>query len=132
MEIIKVFYEFDSFPAIASATEAADVQAFYLSTSNFGTTAVSYDNARVFAGMFRAKQGAFTAAGTYGLIDNGLSGVIDMTDGAGHGFLIATDNLFAQVQSSGTGAAQAVAFKIYYRWKNVGLAEYIGIVQSQQ
>jgi len=131
MEVVKVFLEFASLPAIASATEATDSQQIYLSTTSFGTTATNFQEPRVFAGFFRNQRGAFTAAGTYGYVaDN--SYCIDLTDGAGHGFLVATDNIFAQVISANTGAAQTVAVKLLYRWKNVGLAEYIGIVQGQQ
>lgn len=57
--------------------------------------------------------------------------VNDLTDGAGHGILIATDQLFLQIASNSTTIANEVAFKILYRWKNVPLSEYIGIVQSQ-
>jgi hypothetical protein len=55
----------------------------------------------------------------------------DLTDGAGHGFLVATDQIYAQIASTNTGAAQSCDVKIMYRWKNVGLQEYIGIVQGQ-
>lgn len=57
--------------------------------------------------------------------------VQDLTDGAGHGLLIATDNLYLGVDSEATGFAQSVQCKILYRWKNVSETEYVGIVQSQ-
>jgi hypothetical protein len=57
--------------------------------------------------------------------------VLDLTDGAGHGLLIATDNIFMTVYSTNTGVANEVGCKILYRWKNVSVEEYIGIVQSQ-
>lgn len=131
MEVLKVYLEFASMPAIASATETTDSQQIYLSTASFGTTATNFQEPRVFAGFFRNQRGAFTAAGTYGYVANN-SVVIDLTDGSGHGFLVATDNIFAQVISANTGATQTVAVKLLYRWKNVGLGEYIGIVQGQQ
>lgn len=56
----------------------------------------------------------------------------DLTDGAGHGILIATDQIFVQMKSQATGTANSAYIKLCYRWKNVGLSEYIGIVQSQQ
>lgn len=61
----------------------------------------------------------------------------DMTDDAGHGILVATDNLFLSFfsiigASSGTGLISNVLCRILYRWKEVTLQEYIGIVQSQQ
>lgn len=56
----------------------------------------------------------------------------DMTDEAGHGILVATDNLFLAISSSGTASTGNGAAKITYRFKDVALEEYIGIVQSQQ
>jgi len=60
----------------------------------------------------------------------------DLTDGAGHGLLVATDTLFltvaSEVGSSGaTGAQSNIMCKVLYRWKNVTVQEYVGIVQSQ-
>jgi hypothetical protein len=60
----------------------------------------------------------------------------DMTDNAGHGVLVATDNVFIQqtasngVNANTTGVPAACV--LFYRFKEVGLAEYVGIVQSQQ
>jgi len=57
---------------------------------------------------------------------------IDLTDGNGNGFLIATDRLQITMGNiSGTATSQSIA-KIKYRLVNVGLPEYIGIIQSQQ
>lgn len=55
----------------------------------------------------------------------------DCTDGAGHGVLVATDKMYVQYFSNTTGLSNSATMKILYRWKNVSLAEYIGIVQSQ-
>lgn len=56
---------------------------------------------------------------------------LDLTDGAGHGVLIASDSIFAYLKSSGTGVTNTAAFKMLYRYKTVGVLEYVGIVQSQ-
>lgn len=58
----------------------------------------------------------------------------DLTDQAGHGILVAADNVYLDVISAGTGFAIAgnVAARLFYRMKEVKLVEYIGIVQSQQ
>lgn len=61
-----------------------------------------------------------------------LSLAVDLTDGAGHGFLVAVDNLGLQVWSEGTGVTNVGYCDIMYRLKKVGVIEYIGIVQSQQ
>lgn len=57
----------------------------------------------------------------------------DLTDNAGHGLLIATDNIYFVLATQATGLSSARGLcKITYRFKQVTLAEYIGIVQSQQ
>lgn len=59
----------------------------------------------------------------------------DLTDGAGHGVLVATDQIFVTAFKPvgiATTAPSVVHVRILYRVKDVGLAEYIGIVQSQQ
>lgn len=59
---------------------------------------------------------------------------VDLTDQAGHGFLVATDNLFLDAFTSGPAAAamNVPVCRIGYRFKLVSLQEYIGIVQAQQ
>lgn len=63
----------------------------------------------------------------------------DLTDGAGHGMLVATDTLYAYIISAAgntgntsTGVANHAEYHILYRMKEVSLQEYIGIVQAQQ
>ena len=131
MEVLKILWLPGNTAAAASVGEASDYIQGFLSTSSFGTTATSWQEPRVFGGVSLFSRFAFTAGGTYYV---GLSGIVeqDLTDGAGHGVLIATDNIFLQIVSGNTGAANVIAVKILYRWKNVSLQEYIGIVQSQQ
>lgn len=131
MEVLKVTFKRGVFGAVASATEAADTQDTYLTTRSFGTTNTTWSEPTVFAGFSSAQEGAFTAAGTYARVEETIIQQ-DLTDGAGHGVLIATDNIFAQVQSAGTGGTNTTRIKILYRWKNVPMVEYVGIVQSQQ
>lgn len=56
----------------------------------------------------------------------------NLSDGAGHGFLVATDSIFLSISSALTGAINRVNVKIHYRFKEITLEEYIGIVQGQQ
>lgn len=56
----------------------------------------------------------------------------DLTDGAGHGILVATDVLYFAILTAATGQANNIVFRLGYRFKQVSLEEYIGIVQSQQ
>ena len=58
--------------------------------------------------------------------------IVDFTDGAGHGLLIATDTLFCELESTITSTTNSYTWRFLYRFKEVDLVEYIGIVQSQQ
>ena len=51
--------------------------------------------------------------------------------GGGKGFLVATDSIFAFVNSQSLATVTAAHFKILYRFVSIGLQEYIGIVQQQ-
>jgi hypothetical protein len=150
LEVLCVKYEANTFggsngtetvhryytPTSNYASSTVDFQTVHsisvaVSTRNPGTTNVGLDNPAVFSYYNVVRFGAFTAGGSYAVLIREPF-VDDLTDGAGHGFLVATDNIFIQIASQATNAPQACAGKIYYRWKNVGLQEYIGIVQSQQ
>jgi len=56
----------------------------------------------------------------------------NLTDDAGHGILIATDNLYFLIGSSGMAGGLRGVVRLLYRFKRVTLIEYVGIVQSQQ
>lgn len=56
----------------------------------------------------------------------------DLTDQAGHGILVASDTLYFGLYSGATSQGNQMVFKVGYRFKDVSLVEYIGIVQSQQ
>jgi len=57
---------------------------------------------------------------------------IDMTDQNGNGYVIATDRLFFHVGSVGDTTVGTSGAKLTYRLVNIGITEYVGIVQSQQ
>lgn len=122
MEVLKIF-----FMAGNTQVEVDNTVNCFLSTTSFGTTATTISEPRVFAAW--SKQLVLTTSGEAINVEPIIQ---DLTDGAGHGILIATDQIFAQVNSATTSVANTVRMKIMYRWKNVPLAEYIGIVQSQQ
>lgn len=121
MELLKVFFTASSLPEVDSLLTIA------LSTSSFGTTAVTFSEPRVFA-LF-SRQVILTTSGQ-AVADYPFT--YDCTDGAGHGIIIATDSIYVQVASTTTGVANNARIKLMYRWKDVPLQEYIGVVQSQQ
>jgi len=71
-------------------------------------------------------------SGSVAIMDQNWPVEIDLTDDAGHGVLVATDKMYLSVVSEGTGDTNDVTCRILYRYKTVGITEYVGIVQSQQ
>lgn len=122
MEVLKIFVT-----ASTSVVEVDNDINVFFSTKNFGTTNTTFSEPSVFAEMWRSVK-----ITTSGQIISYEPFCIDLTDGVGHGFIVATDNIFVQVQSTTTSATNTIRAKILYRWKNVSLAEYVGVVQSQQ
>lgn len=61
---------------------------------------------------------------------------VDLTDSAGHGLLVATDQLYFNLVVNNTtttlSGTDTAFVRLGYRFKDVSLAEYVGIVQSQQ
>jgi hypothetical protein len=92
---------------------------------------IALGDPRVIVASYKIARGAFTAAGTFefgeDLIDD-----IDLTDGAGHGVLVATDSIFIGAATTSYAGAATFYARVFYRFKEVTLQEYIGIVQSQQ
>lgn len=128
MEILKVMF----FPgALVTPTTNSNLQ-MYLTTKNFASTVPTngFAEGSLIAGVMF----------TYNFATSGSSNtnwpmVVDLTDGSGHGMLVATDNLYLGIIQSGANepmTAATVKVKVLYRFKKVALQEYIGIVQAQQ
>lgn len=115
----------------SSAVEVVERFLGKLSTKSFGTAVISEAEGTLIDAIDVTDRGAFTAAGTY---HSALSFPIvhDLTDGDGHGVLVATDSLFVQADTAGYSLTGSLTVWILYRFKNVGVMEYVGIVQSQQ
>lgn len=58
--------------------------------------------------------------------------VYDMTDGAGNGICVATPSLYVAAKGTGQANARAYIFKILYKFTEISVSEFIGMVQSQQ
>jgi len=122
VELLKAWVRWPVPPEADSQIQVA------FSTSDLGTAAAAaFNNPKIFA-MFSTVYRITTS----GAVQINRQDGIDLTDGAGHGIIIATDQFWAQVDSGTTSLANAVSFKFLYRFKNVTYVEYIGVVQSQQ
>lgn len=100
---------------------------YILSTKNNGTVQAGAGDGTVIAEYTEGYQSA-TAVGIYPQVH---PFVMDLTDGAGHGLLVATDSISLQCASTATNQTNGCDVKILYRYKNVPIQEYVGIVQSQ-
>jgi len=140
LEILKWTYDASITPA-GGALGSAAVK-ICLSTRSNSTTPPNYGVADPYSIDYVAESvptaiAALTGTGvTANLISFYKSGMRDLTDGAGHGVLFGMDTLYIQCQwiaSSTAGAGTAIGdlnICIWYRWKNVGFSEYVGMVTS--
>ena len=69
---------------------------------------------------------------TNGMIVETYPHRVDFTDGNGNGIVIATDRLFIHTGGVAQASNGQTVIKLTYRLINVGITEYVGIVQSQQ
>ena len=133
MEILKVYMSLPDAPQAGNAQgAAAALMSLMTATTSTPGTVVPLGDSKVICAARYTQRAAFTAGGSGLTAYTTEPRIIDLTDGAGHGVLVATDNMFVQLDTVGMAGARQFEIKILYRFKTVSLAEYIGIVQSQQ
>ena len=131
MEILKVFCDLpNTFNPVAGVTAQAATLSFTTRANVTAPAAIS--DPACFAFFERTSVNSFTAAGSGTYEVTGAPHIWDCTDAAGHGILVATDNIFIGATTANSTTAGLFGYKIMYRFKEVSLTEYIGIVQSQQ
>jgi len=131
LEILKIYARFQDCDADAGPMTLRDLLVSFSSASIVSAGVPRFSDPHVFAMLERSVRDAFTAGGSFALDQESIK-VIDLTDGVGHGILVATDNIYVNIYSAGYALSARVDFKIMYRFKQIALVEYIGIVQSQQ
>ena len=137
-EVLKVVYTFETIHGWTPN--------FGVSPSMFCEAVLSTRNVLPLgAGLAAADGGVISSnrVSTFGLLQNAGAGntvatrsifsatEFDLTDGAGNGVLVGTDNLNLAIMSFNTNAANFVKCDILYRFRPANLIEYVGIVQSQ-
>lgn len=133
MEVLKVEWSFSNANLINPLGTASTSARGYISTTSFGTAEPT--NAQLGKVVSRRRidvPAVATVANTFAVLESVW--VEDLTDEAGHGYLVATDNIYlGQVQTTASTNPLTSGFqaRILYRMKNVGIQEYVGIVQSQ-
>jgi hypothetical protein len=137
MEVLKVQFLLPTTKTFVLTAATAATLTAYLTTSSFQTTE---PNGAAMTGKVVAKKrvdfySTAAAPAQSGYAEPSFEAIIDLSDGAGNGVLIATDQVYVgTIQTGATNPLNGgnIGCRLFYRWKNVGLSEYIGIVQSQQ
>lgn len=131
MEVLKIFVQFSPYQDLGAG------HATYARRIGFGTkekdagAVINCSVPDLFLFWEDNLMGAFTALGSVTeQIKNCY--VLDLSDGQGHGILVAGDYIYVTFGTTAFPAVSNAFWKIMYRFKNVALTEYIGIVQSQQ
>lgn len=96
-------------------------------TATLTTIAEDINDPKTFANIVRVTQLLTSGAAAFHLPVH-----VDLTDSNGNGVLIATDRLSIVGCGVGNAVAGDYTAKIGYRMTNIGISEYVGIVQSQQ
>ena len=129
IEMLKTYWDLSELDSNNAA--GGNVLQILAQLSTASQTTTNPGLTQVVAYAQKSYRGAFTAAGTFqAVLAEPL--VVDHTDGAGHGILIATDNIFLGLNTIGWTGAAIANVKMLYRFKQISIEEYIGIVQSQQ
>jgi len=136
MEILKVFICFNEFPGMAGVNPAVQSHHTYGALLIGDQQALrSFEHWSIIACKYvRVVKMEIAGADSPWVIEQQMPWCWDLTDGQGHGILVATDSLTAQIHTTNylPGGLNGVEIKILYRFKNVALTEYLGIVQGQQ
>jgi len=58
---------------------------------------------------------------------------VDLTDDSGHGVIFCGQKMYLTIQPTTVNTTAVTRFnaRVLFRWKNVSLTEYIGVVTSQ-
>jgi len=120
MEILKIFVDLD----IDTLAEDGALLC-HLSTINHAAIQ-RLDGSGVIAFV-----GVRTQLATNGAVLDISPIVIDLTDGNGNGYLVASPTIQLALTSLGQTATRTLTGAILYRMKSVATTEYVGIAQSQ-
>lgn len=129
IEILKVWMDMPNNDNYQSATIVRTTASVVVATSPLSTVDIS--DPRVIAYSTRTWITQNNAGNSLSSIEMD-PWIIDVTDGAGHGILVGTDTIYVGVATSNFIGLGSCVVRILYRFKDVTLTEYIGMVQSQQ
>jgi len=120
LELLKVIWD----PSIGDGATASLIRNQLTTSSQ--TAAIAMDNPDMVD--FWRSDIIITTSGLY-TVDRPI--IHDFTDGAGHGIIIATSDLFLGVQGTSQTAALQTNVRLLYRFKNIGVDEFVGLAIQQ-
>jgi len=131
IEVLKVVFYAPGVPNFAGGgAEVGIALIMALSTRDHADDQVELTDADMISMISLEAQGLFSATGGYGFVHDRIV-ERDITDLNGNGILVATDQIYMQL--AGTAAwATSMAMRILYRFKEISLLEFVGMMQSQQ
>lgn len=134
IEVLKIAWFHSMWPTIGG--QATVIIEGFLTTANPGVTGGASNIPAITDGSLISQchfeeTTNYNPTYTYSTEHQNLPVIQDLTDGAGHGFLVATDQIYMIVNSAATAGKNSMACWLYYRFKSVGIEEYVGIVQGQ-
>lgn len=131
-EILKVMW----YPGNQDIADLSNYTAAFLATTDLGRT----DGDTSTTGSLTTDQLQTNVISTMSvqrfISTNGGNSVVspivdNINDNNGNGVLVATDRMFMVFGTNGATATTTMTCRILYRMVNVGVQEYVGIVQSQ-
>jgi hypothetical protein len=130
MEILKIYWDLPTFGSNMPAGDTNWICQAQLSTAS--SNGINTSAPQIFAYVKRKSKGQEGGAASSYYTTWTEPEIQDYTDGAGHGMLVATNSIFMGANTSNFTASVSFGCRILYRWKEVGLTEYLGMVQQQQ
>jgi len=104
----------------------------FFSIGAIPTQIIHWNDPRVFA-MFKDKgQEAIAGDEGRGLSQLEMMKRFDFQSNDGFGYLLASDTFNVSLKTENTDRANAIFWKMYYRFVDIPLAEFVGLVQSTQ
>lgn len=114
------------FPSIDLTAATSNVTAFF-SIGTPPTNVLAFNNPRLFVEVRRDAH--FTTSGAF---VTQQPFIYNMQSMDGHGYLLAAESFHVSVFSANTNIANPIQWRLFYRFIDIPLSEFIGLVQSTQ
>lgn len=129
MELLKVDLDVEDEDFLDTTATTQWIWEMSIGATPTASSAIS--NPQVITRMRKAYQASETTDGAMAISWKSPT-TFNFQDENGFGYLLATDSFHVSVDTTNYGTTATFHWRIFYRFVNVTLAEYVGLVQSQQ